>query len=123
MSTTPVSDPVLRVAHCAACGSHTWPPEAYGCRRCGGTALSPVPLPGTPTLLNFVTVHSELAPGLPVPCVIGEVQLAPGLVEEVMVAVADESVLSLGQTLLPQPHTDADGRVHWRFAPLAKEAA
>lgn len=110
--------PILRLAHCPACGTHTWPASAYGCRRCGNPALDAVPLPQAATLLNFVTLHSPLAPGLPVPCVIGEIELAPGLVEEALIGVPDASALTLGMKLTPAAQTDGDGAVSWRFVPL-----
>ncbi len=115
--------PVLQLAHCAACGTHTWPASAYGCRRCGNPALDAVPLPQAPTLLNFITLHNALAPGLPVPCVIGELELAPGLVEEALLGVTDESGLTLGMQLTPTAQTDDQGVVSWRFVPLQGAAA
>jgi uncharacterized OB-fold protein len=110
--------PILRLAYCAACGTHTWPSSAYGCRRCGSPVLDAVPLPQDPTLLNFITVHSELAPNLPVPCVIGELELAPGVIEEALIGVPDESVLTVGMKLTPKSQTDNRGVITWRFVPL-----
>lgn len=107
---------VLQLAHCAACGSYTFPARAYGCRRCGrADALSAVACPRAPVLKNFVTLHAELAPGLPVPCVIGEVELAPGVIEEALIAVADESTLTLEMPLRAEPRGDEG----WQFVPEA----
>ncbi|MBI5258956.1 MAG: hypothetical protein HY855_20800 [Burkholderiales bacterium] len=116
--------PVLRMAHCARCGAYSYPPEAWGCRACGAAAdaLDAVPCPETPRLKNFVTVHSELAPGLPVPCVIGEVALAPGVVEEALIGVADESGLRLDMPLRAEALVE-DGRARWRFVPVAEGGA
>ena len=116
MSDTP---PELLLAHCTDCGAWTWPANAWGCRRCGAEPghLAPRPPPATPRLCNAVTVHAELAPGLPVPCVIGEVELAPGVVEEALIATADESTLVPGMALRPQARADEHGCVHWSFAP------
>ena len=110
--------PTLALARCSRCGSHTFPATAYGCRPCGAdvAALSPVPCPQPPRLLNFVTVHAELAPGLPVPCVIGEIELAPGLVEEGLIA-ASEDALRPGMELLAQASASETG-VRWTFAPV-----
>jgi uncharacterized OB-fold protein len=110
--------PILQLAHCSVCNTHTWPPSAYGCRRCGNPALSKVPLPQAPKLLNFVTVHSELSPGLPVPCVIGELELAPGVIEEALIGVSDEAGLTLGMAVQPQARVDGQGAVSWRFVPV-----
>jgi len=115
------TDAVLRLAHCRACGAHTYPAGAYGCRRCGrDDTLSAVALPGAPLLRNAVTLHTELAPGLPVPCVIGEVELAPGVVEEALIGVVDAAGLRLGMPLRPAPRFDAEGRrLGWQFLPEA----
>jgi uncharacterized OB-fold protein len=108
----------LQLAHCSACGAHTFPATAYGCRRCGRSdALQPVALPQAPRLLNFVTVHAELAPGLAVPCVFGEVELAPGVVEEAPIAVDDERALALDMPLRAVAVLQ-EGRTAWRFAPV-----
>lgn len=125
MTPTPEGDtPELRLAHCVRCGAHSFPAQAWGCRVCGAPpeALDAVPLPQPPRLKNFVTVHTELAPGLPVPCVIGEVELAPGIVEEALIGVTDESVLALEMPLRAEG-TEHEGRTRWRFVPLAEGAA
>jgi uncharacterized OB-fold protein len=108
----------LHIGHCAQCNTHTFPAVAYGCRRCGNPVLDAVPLPQDPTLINFITVNSELAPGLPVPCVIGELELAPGVIEEALIGVPDESGLSLGMKLRPEAQVDDKGVITWRFVPL-----
>ncbi|TWO68471.1 hypothetical protein FN976_22845 [Caenimonas sedimenti] len=108
----------LLLALCARCGGHTFPAGTYGCRVCGAPAqqLRPVACEAA-TLRNAVTVHSELAPGLPVPCVIGEVELAPGLIEEALIDVASEAQLTLGMSLRPVCGNDAAGKPLWRFVP------
>lgn len=109
----------LRLAHCAACGGYTYPPTAYGCRVCGaaGERLDAVPPPGALHLRNFVTLHAELVPGLPVPCVIGEVELAPGVVEEALIDVADEAALRLDMPLEAVAAADEGAAARWRFRP------
>jgi len=115
------ADPELQLAHCRACGAYTFPADAYGCRRCGrDDTLSAVPLPAPALLRNAVMLHSALAPGLPVPCVIGEVELAPGVVEEALIGVDEAATLSLGMALRAAPRVDADGqRIGWQFVPVA----
>lgn len=71
----------------------------------------PVPL----ILQNYVTLHAALTPELDVPCVIGEVQLAPGVIEEALIHVADEAELSLGQQVVPQAYKDKRNQWRWRF--------
>lgn len=108
----------LHLAHCAHCGCHTFPATAYGCRQCGrADRLSSVSLPQPPVLTNFVTLHAELAPGLPVPCVIGEVQLAPGVVEEALIA-ADEAQLVIGMPLRAEAVPGDGGPPRWHFVPI-----
>ena len=87
------------LAHCTGCGTYTFPASAYGCRRCGSAQLDAVALPQAPVLRNFITVHGDVAPGLTPPFVVGEVELAPGVVEEALLTVTDESLLRLGMPL------------------------
>ena len=123
-----MSHRTLELARCTACGGTSFPAQVPGCRHCGAPAaqLRAEACTDPVHLLNFVTVHAPLAPGLKVPAVIGEVALAPGLVEEARIDGAHESTLTLGMALTPvwQPGAqdgDAGGRV---FRPLqAKEAA
>jgi len=115
--------PTLKLAHCRACGAYTFPAESYGCRVCGAPReqLVATECPQPPRLRNAVTVHAELAAGLPVPCVIGEVELAPGVVEEALIAAESEAALTLGMALRAEGEADEQGRVRWRFVP-AEEA-
>lgn len=120
-----LTPPTLQVAHCSICGGYTFPAAAYGCRVCGAAAerLQAVPCPTAPRLRNAVTVYAELAPGLPVPCVIGEVELAPGVVEEALIDAASEAELTLGMALRARAEIDAAGKVQWRFASDLRESA
>ena len=111
----------LLLARCAHCGGHSFPPEVHGCRHCGAPAgsLESVPIPDSPRLPNFVSVHVELGSGLPVPCVIGEVQLAPGLVEEALIDVVAEDDLQAGMALRPRAVVTGNG-VTWWFTPAGE---
>jgi len=110
----------LTLAYCAACGSYTFPANVYACRRCGAAReqLQPRPCPQVPRLRNAVTLHAQLHPDLPVPCVIGEVELAPGVVEEGILDLHDESAAALGMALAAVAHRLDDGTLRWRFVPL-----
>jgi uncharacterized OB-fold protein len=110
--------PPPRIGHCSACGSYTFPSTSWGCRRCGQTPLDAVPLPQSAKLINFVTLHAEIAPGLPVPCVIGELELAPGVVEEALIDVPDEVQLALGMTMQAVPLAAEQGAAAWAFRPV-----
>lgn len=122
---TTESEPRLQLAHCASCGSYTYPANAPACRRCGvpGDRLETRPLPAAPRLRNAITLHAQLHPELKAPCVIGEVELAPGVYEEAVIDVADEAAARLGAALEAVAHRLEDGRVHWRFLPLREGVA
>jgi uncharacterized OB-fold protein len=110
----------LELAHCGVCGGWSFPANVPGCRKCGAPpAQLSAQACATPLwLLNFVTVHTALAPGLQVPAVIGEVALAPGLVEEARIDVANEDVLTLGMALEPTWQPGREGTPGgWVFRP------
>lgn len=123
MTDTPTEgDPRPMLAHCTACGAHSYPSNSWGCRACGAAAtqLEAVPCAPSLRLLNFVTVHGDLVPGVPPPCVIGEVELAAGVVEEALLDVADEAGLVPGMRVQPIVERDEAGAVRrWRFRPVA----
>ena len=110
----------LELAHCGVCGGWSFPANVPGCRKCGAPSeqLSTQACATPLWLLNFVTVHTALAPGLQVPAVIGEVALAPGLVEEARIDVANEDALTLGMALEPTWQPSRDGTPGgWVFRP------
>jgi uncharacterized protein len=117
--------PELLLGHCQACGAWNFPAESWGCRACGAAneKLQAKPLPGPAILRNAVTVHAELTPGLPVPCVVGEIELAPGVVEEALLQVASEADVTLGAEVKPVHLGDAGGTGPWRFVPMRGAAA
>lgn len=106
----------LQVAQCERCKGYSYPPNVPGCRHCGAAPdhLTAVECAHSLTLRNFVTVHAELVVGLTPPYVIGEVEIAPGLVEEVRLDRTDESGLELG---MPVVAAWADN-TGWLFRPL-----
>lgn len=73
---------------CAACGEMHFPRTGYGCPRCGARAdkVTSESRPGRATLLTFITLHAKLAPGITPPCVVAEAEIAPGMIEEVMLS-------------------------------------
>lgn len=95
-------------AHCPACQALSFPANAPGCMHCGqpiDAAAAQVLRPGGGTLLEFVTLHAPLAPGLPAPGIVGLVRIAAQVVEEGVIAVDAESALHVGMALraLAQP--------------------
>jgi uncharacterized OB-fold protein len=113
----------LQIGHCPSCSTYTFPANAWGCRRCGAAPLQSVPLPQPPKLINFITLHADIVPGLPVPCVIGELEIAPGVVEEALIDVPDESQLALGMTMQAVPLSAEQGASAWVFRPAKGGAA
>lgn len=82
----------LIFGQCAACNQLHFPKTGYGCPRCGARPelVSAITRPGRATLLSFVTLHARLTPTLAVPCVVGEAEIAPGLIDEIMLSGAAE---------------------------------
>jgi|GEM_PF-2450130 len=112
-----VRPPMFVIGHCEVCGTYTYPPQAYGCRRCGAALLHRVSPPAPAILRNYVTVHAALTPELAVPCVIGEIELAPGVIEEALIHVSDEAQLRLEQQMVPEAYKDGNDQWRWRFVP------
>lgn len=81
-----------------------------------------MPTPATPVLRNFITIHGDVAPGLTPPVVVGEVELAPGVIEEVLIAVADESQLTLGMPMEAIGADPGDDQRGLRFRPKGASA-
>jgi len=109
---------VLRAARCTRCQGYSFPEHVPGCRHCGAARdqLESVDCMGSVQLRNFVTVHAPLAPGLAVPSVVGEIELRPGVVEEVLIDVPSEDRLSLGMSLVPAWSNAISGGA-WVFRP------
>ncbi|CAG9166672.1 hypothetical protein CURE108131_03075 [Cupriavidus respiraculi] len=116
--------PVLQAARCGQCGGHSYPANVPGCRHCGapGHTLEAVDCMGAVPLRNVVTVHAPLAPGLAVPAIIGEIELCPGLVEEVRVDARDEADAMPGTVVRPVWIDDGQGG-SWAFRPVAQSGS
>lgn len=61
---------------CRDCRSTSWPPRVL-CNRCGGRALSVLPLSGSASLLTCTTVMIP-RPGLEAPYILGQARLEEG---------------------------------------------
>ena len=114
--------PMFAIGHCEVCETYTYPPQAYGCRCCGAALLHPVSPPAPVILRNYVTLYTALTADLNVPCVIGEIELAPGVVEEALIHISDEAELRLGQKMTPQAYKDRNDQWRWRFVPAGDDA-
>ena len=121
----PGSELNLIFGECAACHQLHFPKTGYGCPRCGARPedVLAVSRPGRATLLSFVTLHARLTPSLEVPCVVGEAEIAPGLIEEIMLSGAAEQYQDGMKITARAEPVERDGEtvLACRFAP-AEEA-
>lgn len=113
----------LRLGHCAGCGAVSFPPSPYGCRRCGAAAdrIEVKLTDGSARLRRCITLHAPVTPGVVTPCVVGEIEIAPGIRQEAVIAAAEED---LKPGMLLQAHV-AQGRgeaVHCEFRPCQEAA-
>ena len=79
--------PILKGVRCAACGEVAFPPQHYGCERCGATDLADVELPPQGVVLGSAEVHIHAQPYPPVPFTVAEVRLDAGPVVRALLAV------------------------------------
>ena|SRR5690606_551550 len=112
----------LLFLQCGACRALTFPSNAYGCRNCGAPSEqgSVTRRPGVGTLHNALTVHQNLEPTLKAPYVVGEIEIADGIIEEGVLAVDAESAVAPGMTVraVAAPHPTDAGLFVCRFAPM-----
>jgi hypothetical protein len=99
----------------------SFPAVNYGCPLCGAVPEACVEeeLSGEATLLEFITIHGEVAPGVNPPIVVGEAEIAPGIVEEIELGVPEDR-LQLGMTVQAAPVEIARGEetvIACRFMP------
>ena len=108
--------------HCSACAGITFPANAPGCMHCGDPleGSTQIVRPGRGILLEFVTIHVPMVPGMSVPCIAADIRFAEGFVEEGVIADIDETSLQLGMELMavaaPGPSSDVYG---CQFVPAA----
>jgi len=86
---------------CRACDGLSFPANVPGCMHCGDPLADARKLsrPGGGELLEYVTLHVPLAPGMAAPSIAGDVRIAPGIVEEGVIAASDETRLHPGMAL------------------------
>ncbi|MDB5816684.1 MAG: hypothetical protein JWQ11_324 [Rhizobacter sp.] len=88
-------------ARCTACAGFTFPADSPGCMHCGASLVDAeaVRKPGGGQLLEWVTLHVALVPGLAAPSIAADIRIEDGIVEEGVIDVADEALLDHGMTL------------------------
>ena len=107
---------------CSACAGITFPANAPGCMHCGDSLEGATQLvrPGRGTLLEFVTIHVPMVPGMSVPCIAADIRFAEGFVEEGVIADFDEASLQLGMELMAVAAPGPSGDVYsCQFVPAA----
>ncbi|MCC5969201.1 MAG: hypothetical protein JJU15_04575 [Pararhodobacter sp.] len=112
---------LLRAARCSRCGGLSFPAANYGCPLCGAgpECCSEEALSGEARLLEFITIHGKVAPGITPPIVVGEAELAPGIIEEIELAVPEEALtLDMIVQAVPIPiERDEESVLACRFIP------
>ncbi len=109
-------------AQCPHCGRLSYPANAPGCMHCGHPVDASVQVrrPGGGTLLEYVTLHVAMAPGLPTPSIAGDISIAEQVVEEGVIGVADESLLAPGMAMRAMAVPLASGEHYGcQFVPVA----
>ncbi len=80
--------------------------------------------PGQGELLEFVTIHVPLSPGMAAPAIAGDIRIAEGIIEEGAIAIKDESGLRTGMALKAVADVrEALGVYACVFVPMNEEAA
>jgi hypothetical protein len=80
--------------------------------------------PGGGELLEFVTLHVPLLPGMVAPSIAGDIRIAPGIVEEGVMAVGDETALKHGMAVRAIAEIKPEEGVYaCRFVPVTEGAA
>lgn len=88
-------------AQCPACQKLVFPANVPGCSYCGDPLhnAEQVARPGGGKLLEYVTLHVPLLPGMEVPRIAADILIEDGLIEEGVIAGTDESGLRVGMAL------------------------
>ncbi|RYF44600.1 MAG: hypothetical protein EOO27_43040 [Comamonadaceae bacterium] len=91
----------LLYAQCPACGKLAFPANVPGCGHCGASLLDAVQVarPGRGTLMEYVTLHVPLLPGMEVPSIAADILLDAGPIEEGVLESTDEADLRVGMAL------------------------
>ena len=86
--------PVLKGVQCAACQTVAFPPQHYGCERCGCAELLNVDLAANGVVLGSADVHIHAKPYPPVPFTVAEVRLDAGPVVRALLDTQGQTQLA-----------------------------
>lgn len=91
--------PSLKGICCKSCGRVAFPPQSYGCERCGasGENLEACLLSSRGRLISFARVNMHHGKDIKVPFTIGEIKLEDGPVIRVTLVEDNNTAFSLGQ--------------------------
>jgi hypothetical protein len=117
------NSPVLKGRRCDSCGYIFFPPQDFGCERCGaaGPAVNPIRLAGRGVLHSFACVHRHRDERVAVPFTVGVVLLDDGPAISAILASPTGEGLRIGDRMtavLAPLRKDESGRslVELRFA-------
>lgn len=90
--------PSLRGQKCDGCGRISFPPNPYGCEKCGATAamLADHPLSGHGQVLALVTTNHANQRNLPVPYTVASIMLEDGPVIRALMRDTTGESLTVG---------------------------
>jgi len=98
---TQESGPPVLIGRQCQCGHVYFPPQDYGCEKCGatGSALQEKILQGQGKLVSWATVHMHAKPYPKAPFVVGKIALSEGPVMRALLKVPDEQGLQSGMAV------------------------
>lgn len=112
------SHPALLGGACE-CGYVFFPPQGYGCERCGRTALKPRVLSGRGRLIASARVHLHGGKTRQAPFTVGSIQLDDGPIVRTLLVDAD-TIMPGDQvvtTLVPAADAEGAEQLDLRFTP------
>jgi uncharacterized OB-fold protein len=118
--TTP---PSLRGQRCGVCGALAFPPNPYGCEKCGATAdlLTDQALTGRGRLRAFATTTVPPRKDMPAPFTVASIGLVDGPVVRALLTTPTDESLRIGdevQAVLVSISTENGAQTELRFAPV-----
>ena len=109
-----LTDPPIILGHqCIGCRRVAFPPDPYGCERCGSPRedLEELVLEAHGTVRAVATVHRHHQPSPATPFTVAVIQLTGGPVIKAIVAGAGVSVGTEVEGVLVQDVEDAEGNI------------
>ncbi len=93
--------PALKGRRCKSCGYAFFPPQDYGCEKCGALPdqLASIALPANGQLHSFATVHRHRDERVEVPFTVGVVLLDAGPAVTAILAAPTDDGLKIGDRM------------------------